>query len=250
MGIVALGSALAPMLASGGAATAATAGTAAAATGAAASTSGILGSLGSFGTFLGGTTGGFSNLGILSSGLNILGGVGDFITGGRNAKAMAKAQKEQHRQVMMNVREQYRQLGTAEQAAGKDFKEEIINNQVSLLQQQAQVQLMAGATGTGGASVTSMLQDLSATGGRNQAQIVENFERQQEDFKNQAKAIRMGGAAQMQTRTFEKPSAIESLVSTVGDAASGYLSGSATGREWKKAWTDSRRTTAGVAPIK
>ena len=67
MGIVALGSALAPMLASGGAATAATAGTAAAATGAAASTSGILGSLGSFGTFLGGTTGGFSNLGILSS---------------------------------------------------------------------------------------------------------------------------------------------------------------------------------------
>lgn len=194
--------------------------------------------------WLGGSTAGFSNSGLLSMGGSLLSSLTGFLTGGEQAKALKKAQNEQWKQQVINTREQYRQLGDAERAANKEFHQDLIQNQVSLLQQQAQVELMAGASGTGGASISSMLNDLSGQAGRNQAQIVDNFENQQQGFINQAKAIQTGG--QMQQRNFSKPSAFGSLVSGLGSAATSYLTGAKTGKDLSTAWKESRTYSSGV----
>lgn len=194
--------------------------------------------------WLGGSTAGFSNSGLLAMGGSLLSSLTGFLTGGEQAKALKKAQKEQWKQQMINTREQYRQLGDAERVANKEFHQDLIQNQVSLLQQQAQVELMAGASGTGGASISSMLNDLSGQAGRNQAQIVDNFENQQQGFINQAKAIQTGG--QMQQRSFSKPSAFGSLVSGLGSAATSYVTGSKLGKDFSTAWKESRTYSSGI----
>lgn len=214
---------------------------AAAAGSAAGAGSGILGSAMSW---LGGSTAGFSNSGLLSMGGSLLSSLTSFLSGGNEAEALRKQHQEQWKQQMINTREQYRQLGDLERQANKEFHQDLIQNQVSLLQQQAQVELMAGASGTGGASISSLLGDLSGQAGRNQSQLIDNFENQQQSFINQAKAIQTGG--QMQQRSFEKPSAFSSLLSGVGSAATSYLSGAKTGKALSTAWKESRTYSSGV----
>lgn len=217
-------------------------GAAAAAGGAAAGgSSGIMGSVMGW---LGGSTAGFSNSGLLSMGGSLLSSLTGFLQGGDQAEELKRAQKEQWKQQMINTREQYRQLGDMERQANKEYHTDIIQNQASLLQQQAQVELMAGASGTGGASISSMLNDLSAQGGRNQAQLIDNFENQQRGFINQAKAIQMGG--QMQMREFKKPSAFSTMLSGLGSAATSYMTGSKTGKGLAQAWSESRTYSSGI----
>lgn len=230
--------ALGSLFSSGGAAAAGSA------AGGAASAAGSSGVLGSVMGWLGGSTAGFSNSGLLSMGGSLLNSLTGFLTGGDQAEALKQAQEEQWQQQLINTREQYKQLGDLERQANKEYHQDIIQNQVSLLQQQAQVELMAGASGTGGASISSMLNDLSGQAGRNQSQIIDNFENQQISFINQAKAIQTGG--QMQMREFKKPSAFSSLLSGVGSAASSYLSGSKTGKELSNAWSNYRTYSSGV----
>ena len=101
-------------------------------------------------SWLGGSTAGFSNSGLLSMGGSLLSSLTSFLSGGNEAEALRQQQQEQWKQQMINTREQYRQLGDLERQANKEFHQDIIQNQASLLQQQAQVELMAGASGTGG----------------------------------------------------------------------------------------------------
>ena len=194
--------------------------------------------------FMGGSAGGFSNFGLLNMGASLLGSVSNFLSGNEEAKALKRQQEEQWKQQMINVREQYRQLGDMERVANKEHHQQVQQNQISLLQQQAQVELLAGATGTGGGSVSAMLNDLSAQAGRNQAQLVDNFENQQQSFINQAKAIQTGG--QMQMRSFNKPSAFGSLASGLGKAATAYVTGAQVGKGFKEAYFDSRTYSSGV----
>lgn len=231
--------ALGSMFSSGGAAAAA--GSAATAAGGSAASSGVLGSVMGW---LGGSTAGFSNSGLLSMGGSLLSSLTGFLSGGNQAEELRKAQAEQWKQQLINTREQYRQLGDMERQANKEYHQDIIQNQVSLLQQQAQVELMAGASGTGGASISSMLRDLTGQAGRNQSTIIDNFENQQQSFVNQARAIQTGG--QMQKREFKKPSAFSALASGLGNAASAYLTGHRTGTELSKAWADSRTYSSGI----
>lgn len=194
--------------------------------------------------WLGGSTAGFSNSGLLAMGGSLLNSLTGFLSGGSQAKAYKKAQEEQWQQQLINTREQYRQLGDMERQANKEYHQDVIQNQISLLQQQAQVELMAGASGTGGASISSMLSDLTGQAGRNQSAIIDNFENQQQSFVNQAKAIQTGG--QMQKREFKRPSAFSALASGLGDAASAYVTGYKTGTGLSKAWADSRTYSSGV----
>lgn len=182
--------------------------------------------------------------GLLSMGGSLLGSITGFLGAGDEAKALKKQQDEQWKQQMINTREQYRQLADAERAANQEAGEQLIDNQVSLLQQQAQVELMAAASGTGGASISSMLGDLSGQAGRNQSQIIRNFENQQQGFVNQAKAIRTGG--QMQQRSFQKPSAFASAISGVAKAAGAFNSGAQTSMKLKDAWDNSRSYSSGL----
>lgn len=228
-GLSSVGSTIGGMFAGGGAA---------AAGGAAASGAASSGILGSVGSFLGGSTAGFSNAGLLSMGVNLLGSLGSMFGEDDTAKAMRKAQEEQWRQQLIATREAYASVANAERSAAKQYHSELLDNQVSLMQQRAQVALMAGASGTGGNSITSMLNDLTGDAGRNQSTIIDNYENQQIGFVNQLKSIQRGG--QMQMRTFEKPSAFSRITKGIAGAASSYLSGSQTGKALGKAISESR----------
>ena len=221
-------------------------GAAAAAGGTAASTGGG-GLLGSMGSFLSGSTGGFSNAGLLGAGLQGLGLIGNLFGGSDEAKAMKKAQEEQWRQQLIATQEAYKTVADAERSAAKQYHADAISNQASLLQQQAQVALLAGATGTGGNSVSSMLNDLAAEGGRNQSTIIDNYENQKINFTNQLKSIQRGG--QMQMREFKKPSAVSTLVQGIPSLASAYVTGSKSGMALGKAVTDSRTYSSGTRGI-
>lgn len=216
-------------------------GAAAAAGGAAAGGGGLLGG------FLSGSTAGFSNAGLLGAGLQGLGLIGDLFGGSDEAKAMKKAQEEQWRQQLIATQEAYKTVADAERSAAKQYHADAISNQASLLQQRAQVALLAGATGTGGNSVSSMLNDLAADGGRNQSTIIDNYENQKINFTNQLKSIQRGG--QMQMREFKKPSAMSTLVQGIPSLASAYVTGSKSGKALGKALTDSRTYSSGTRGI-
>ncbi|HDT3156449.1 TPA: hypothetical protein QHL90_004273 [Escherichia coli] len=235
-----VGSSLASMFSS-------SAGAAAASSAAGSAAAGSGGVLGSVGSFLGGSSAGFSNAGLLSAGLqglNLLGG----LFGGRDtAKAMQKAQEEEWRQRLEATREAYSSVANAERSAAKQYHSDFLNNQISLMQQRAQVAVMAGATGTGGSSITSMLNDLTAEGGRNQSTIIDNYENQQISFANQLKSIQRSG--QMQMRTFDKPSALGTLVKGIPSLASSYVTGSKAGMALGKAITESRTYSSGTRGV-
>ena len=217
---------------------------AAAAGGTAAGSGGLLGSLGGF---LSGSSAGFSNAGLLSAGMQGLGLLGNIFGGSDEAKALKKAQKEQWRQQLIATQEAYKTVADAERSAAKQYHADAISNQASLLQQRAQVALLAGATGTGGNSVSSMLNDLAAEGGRNQSTIIDNYENQKINFTNQLKSIQRGG--QMQMREFKKPSAVSTLVQGIPSLASAYVTGSKSGMALGKALTDSRTYSSGTRGI-
>ncbi len=220
---------------------------AAAAAGGSAAAAGGGGLLGSVGGFLSGSTGGFSNAGLLSAGMQGLGLLGNLFGGSDEAKAMKKAQEEQWRQQLIATQEAYKTVADAERSAAKQYHADAISNQASLLQQRAQVALLAGATGTGGNSVSSMLNDLAADGGRNQSTIIDNYENQKINFTNQLKSIQRGG--QMQMREFKKPSAVSNLVQGIPSLASAYVTGSKSGMALGKALTDSRTYSSGTRGI-
>ncbi|MGG6106805.1 virion core protein, T7 gp14 family [Salmonella enterica] len=235
-----VGSSLASMFSS-------SAGAAAASSAAGSAAAGSGGLLGSVGSFLGGSSAGFSNAGLLSAGLqglNLLGG----LFGGRDtAKAMQKAQEEEWRQRLEATREASSSVANAERSAAKQYHSDFLNNQISLMQQRAQVAVMAGATGTGGSSITSMLNDLTAEGGSNQSTIIDNYENQQINFANQLKSIQRSG--QMQMRTFDKPSALGTLVKGIPSISSSYVTGSKAGMALGKAITESRTYSSGTRGV-
>lgn len=194
--------------------------------------------------FLGGSSGGASNMGMLSAGGSMLGSLGSFFSKGNEAKAQAAAQEAAWKERMANTREQYRQLGQQETQANKEYHEQLLQNQTSLMQKKGEVELLAGASGTGGSSITSMLSDLTGDSGRNQAQIVSNYENQMDGFVNAAKSIQSGG--RMQMRSFDKPSAFSALTSGLSGAASAYTKGADIGKKFGDAWNDSRSYSSGV----
>ena len=239
-----VGSSLASMFSSSAGAAAASSAAASTAGSAAAGSSGVLGSIGSF---LGGSSAGFSNAGLLSAGLQGLNILGGLLGGQDTAKAMKKAQEEEWRQRLEATREAYSSVADAERSAAKQYHSDFLNNQISLMQQRAQVAVMAGATGTGGSSITSMLNDLTAEGGRNQSTIIDNYENQQINFANQLKSIQRSG--QMQMRTFDKPSALGTLVKGIPSIASSYVTVSKAGMALGKAITESRTYSAGTGGV-
>lgn len=239
-----VGASLASMFSSSAGAAAASSAAASTAGSAAAGSSGVLGSIGSF---LGGSSAGFSNAGLLSAGLQGLNMLGGLFGGQDTAKAMKKAQEEEWRQRLEATREAYSSVANAERSAAKQYHSAFLNNQISLMQQRAQVAVMAGATGTGGSSITSMLNDLTAEGGRNQSTIIDNYENQQINFANQLKSIQRSG--QMQMRTFDKPSALGALVKGIPSIASSYVTGSKSGMALGKAIIESRTYSSGTRGV-
>lgn len=192
--------------------------------------------------WLGGSTvGGLSNAGLLGVGTSILSTLAGGVSAKNQAKAMEKAQEAEWQARLQDTREAYKQIATQSQQMNQEANEDLMQNEVSLAQQKADVELMAAASGTGGQSVTSMMTDLSATAGRNSSTIIQNMENQQQSISNQLRAVQKGGA--VEKRKFEKPSALGTIIKSVGSGAMGYLSGESTGKGLSKAYADSRRGT-------
>lgn len=164
--------------------------------------------------------GGLSSNPYVQAGGAILNTASSYLQDKAMSAALKRQQAKQWEANLINTREAYRQQGTQMQAAAQDNAQAGLANQMSLAEQRAAVELMAAASGTGGASVTSMLTDLNAEGGRNQSQIIENYERQQESFRNGLKGIQSSG--QMQIRKFEKPRLFNAIVKGTLSAATAY----------------------------
>lgn len=156
----------------------------------------------------------------------------------QQAKANAQAQKNAWELQKADTRENYRQLAMNDQEINQEYKENLVSNQTSLAQQKAQVELMAAASGTGGAAINSMMTDLNTTAGQNQANIVSNYEKEQQSLVNQYRSAQKGGAMEM--RTFRKPSATDYITSGANAGVQGFLGGYTAGKGLQSAYNDWR----------
>ena len=143
----------------------------------------------------------------------------------KQAEAQQQYQQQQNELALKSMRDQYSQLSTAEKDAKERSLNESIQNQEEYAQRRARINLMAAATGTGGLSVDSMMQDLKMQKGRNLNTIVSNQEIELQGFRNQAEAIRTGTQGRIDTRKIQRPSWAEIGLSAAGSAVSGYMTG-------------------------
>lgn len=156
----------------------------------------------------------------------------------KQAEANKKAQAQAWELQKADTRENYRQLAMNDQEINQDYKEGLIQNQTSLAQQKAQVELMAAASGTGGAAINSMMTDLNNTAGQNQANIVSNYEKEQQSLVNQYTAAQKQGA--IEWRKFRKPSATDYVSDGAQAGVQGFFGGYQMGKQGQEAYNDWR----------
>ena len=124
-----------------------------------------------------------------------------------NAEAQAKAQEQNNQSIRLAAVQQYDDLSRAERDVIEQADLESLDQQRQHIQAQGRVNAMAGASGTYGGSVDSVLRDLVQTRGRNVAAIRSNKKTQLDDIRVQSEAIRFGARAQQGNRVFTKPKA-------------------------------------------
>jgi alanyl-tRNA synthetase len=183
--------------------------------------------------------------GAVMAGLAILSSVKKNQEQGAMAAADAKAQQAAWVQRLNDTRENYKQIARASQQVNREKNEDIIQNQTSLAQQKADVELMAGASGTGGNAITSMIGDLSRTAGQNQSRIINNYDSEQQNMANQLRQAQLGGQVEM--RQFRKPSSSDYLLGGLSSGMQGFMAGKSGGDALGKAWGDSRMATPNIA---
>ncbi|AIM51261.1 internal virion protein [Lelliottia phage phD2B] len=177
--------------------------------------------------------------GAVMAGISVVGSLKKSQGDKAQAKADAAAQKQAWKQRVVDTRENYKQVALAEQQANQEYREDLMQNQISLAQQQAEVELMAAASGTGGQSISAMLTDLSTSAGQNQSKIVQNFENEQTSLSNQYRSIQSG--ASMEMRQFKKPTTGETVMGATSAGLQGFMGGYNTGTALKGAYTDYRK---------
>lgn len=160
--------------------------------------------------------------------------VASTVYSGVQARKQAEAQEEQQRinneVTMQSAVAQMGDLDAATKDTNEDASEEGLKTQADYIRNVSQVNLMAGASGTYGGSVDSMLRDLKTTRGRNMSAIVKNRDTQLGEIQKQAEQIRYGARANMDTRMFNKPSGFGIGLSAVASGVSAYGSGYGMGK--------------------
>lgn len=137
-------------------------------------------------------------------------------------KTQNEVQKYNNQIIMNDAINQYGQLGESEHQVQENMLRGLLDNQLDIAAQQANAKLLAGASGTQGGSVNSMLFDIAQTGGRNQANVIYNRNQQLNQITKQADNIRYGARRQMGTRAFARPSVLRSLKGGAQTAMSAY----------------------------
>lgn len=145
------------------------------------------------------------------------------------AEANKKAQDQQNEQLRVAAIQQYDDLSAEEISIREQSNLTGLEQQKQLLRAQAAENNIAGASGTYGGSVDSIMSDLRQTKGKNMASINNQRSAQLDGIKQQAESIRYGARAQMSNRIFHKPSwgeiGLSAGVAAAGKAQSVAMAG-------------------------
>lgn len=160
----------------------------------------------------------------------VAGGVMGLVSGNAAAKKQKNAIDKYNKQIRMNAENNYQRLDIQEKEAAGAAREQLLDNSISMTAKRAQVEALAAATGTAGGTLGTLVGDIYAEGGRNQAAIVDNYSREMTGFAVQADDVRRGAQAQLKSSQIQKPTAGE-LLSTVAGAASDMYTGIQKGKQ-------------------
>lgn len=164
----------------------------------------------------------------------VVGGVAGMLTGNAAAKKQKKAMEAYNKQILEAAERNYQKIDIQEAEAAGDARDQLLDNNVSMVQKRAQIESMAAATGTAGGTLGTLINDQLAEGGRNQGKIVDNYSREMAGYVSQAEDVRRGAQVQMRDTTIQKPTAGEWLSLTAQTATSmygGYKDGAALNKE-------------------
>lgn len=126
------------------------------------------------------------------------------------------------------MRDNYAALGTEQAKAAAESLQQGQDVQKAAIQAKSQANLMAAATGMGGASVEDMFYAVSRDKNQSMSNVISNYEDrvyeinlQAENVYNQAK-----GSLQNKTARLNKPSSFSKVANIAVGAISGYMTGS------------------------
>lgn len=138
-----------------------------------------------------------------------VGGVAGLVSGNSAAKKQKKALEEYNAQIRANAERNYQKLDIQESEAAGAAREQLLDNNIDMVKQRAQIESIAAATGTAGGTLGTLVNDTLAEGGRNQGAIIDNYNREMTGYASQAEDVRRGAQAQLKSTSIQKPTAGE-----------------------------------------
>lgn len=154
---------------------------------------------------------------------------------GKVADANAEAQEKNNEALRVAAIQQYDDLSPAERDINEQSLEEGLAQKKQLIKERSRINLLAGASGTYGGSVDSMLSDLTRNYGQNISTIIRNRDTRLSEVAVQAEQIRYGARAQMTNRVFNKPSGVAIALDTAAAAGQGYQAGAGFAKTYNEA---------------
>jgi len=140
-------------------------------------------------------------------------GIGSTLVGGLQARKDAEAQQEaqaiNNKEIDKTAYANYSDLSRSEVSIQEQAGEASLEQQKAYFKARGRVVNIAGASGTAGGSVDSILSDLNRTKGQNLATITKNRRTQLDEVALQAEQIRQGAKASKSNRVFNKPSGLQ-----------------------------------------
>lgn len=141
----------------------------------------------------------------------VVGGVAGLVSGSSAAKKQKKAMEEYNRQIRENAERNYQKIDIQEKEAAGAAREQLLDSNIDMVKQRAQIESIAAATGTAGGTLGTLVNDTIAENGRNQGAIIDNYNREMTGYASQAEDVRRGAQAQLKSTAIEKPTAGEWL---------------------------------------
>lgn len=147
----------------------------------------------------------------------------------QQAKAQIEAQERNNELAAESMLNQYSELSEAEKDSRNAALEQTQENQEEYQRRKSRINLITAASGAGGMSVDSMMQDLRANKGSNMNAIVNNQEIELDKFRSRSTAIQTQAKSRIDKRKIHKPSWGEIGLQAGVAAASAYAGGGGTG---------------------
>lgn len=141
----------------------------------------------------------------------VVGGVAGLVSGNKAAKQQKAAMEEYNRQIRENAQRNYQKLDIQESEAAGAARDQLLDSNLDMVRQRAQIESIAAATGTAGGTLNTLINDEVGENGRNNGKIIDNYNREMTGFASQAEDVRRGAQAQLKSTSIQKPTAGEWL---------------------------------------